>query len=110
MWAWMLTAFGAPSLGEPSIAAWRTSTTRPSRRSKLDLHGGADDVVGRHAVELLADRADELDAAAGDDEHAELALAQQLEQLEHRRVRQLAERHAEARMLAPRRTRPRRRA
>ena len=35
MWAWMLTAFGGPSLGEPSIAAWRTSTMRPSRRSKL---------------------------------------------------------------------------
>ena len=71
----------------------------PVAALELDLHGGADDVVGRDAVELVADRADELDAAARDDEHAEAVRAQQVHQLEHRRVRQLAERHAEARVL-----------
>ena len=95
----MLTAFGGPSFGEPSIAALRTSTMRPSRRSNSTCTAEPTTSSGVDAVELLADRADELDAAAGDDEDAEPARAQQLHQLEHRRVGQLPERHAEARML-----------
>ena len=34
MCAWMVSTLAAPSFGEPWIAAVRTSTTRPSRRSK----------------------------------------------------------------------------
>jgi hypothetical protein len=59
----------------------------------------ADHVVGAHAVELPADRADELGAAAGDDEDIEVVLAQHVQQLQHRLVDQLRVGHAPVRVL-----------
>ena len=54
--------------------------------TKLVVDQRADDGLGRHAVQLLADRPDELGAAAGDDADGEVAAAQLVDQLEHRLV------------------------
>ena len=77
---------------------------RPSFASKRSLDARADHLLARDAVGLLGEGADQVDAAAGDDEGLEAVRAQIAEQLDLRPVGALLEQPAELRV--PRRGKP----
>ena len=81
-----------------SISGRRISDGLAVAHLELRLDRGADDLLGRDAVDLLRPRPHELDAAAGDDERLEAVRAQIGEQLEHRLVDQLGVGPLEPRM------------
>ena len=70
----------------------------PSLHLVLRLDRGADDLLGRNAVDALGPGPHEVDAAAGDDERLEAVGAQVGEHLEHRLVDEIGVEPLEARM------------
>ena len=83
----MWFTFAAPSLAAlPSVG--RATEQRAARIVAVELVGDqrADDRLGRHAVQVVADRAHELGASAADDADREVTTAELVEQLEHRLV------------------------
>ena len=94
----MPTGLPGPSSTNSTSGSFRR-TGLPSG-FQLELHHArrADHLLGRDAVDPLGEHAHELDAAAGDDEGLEAALAQIGEQLEHGLVGELGVGALEARM------------